>query len=132
VESVAGTSRVAPRRRIFNHMVERQATRLDRVYGALADETRRAMIARLARGTCTIGELAEPLPMSFAAASKHVGVLERAGLVRRERSGREHRITLNDTALTEAADWATRMAAFWTRRLDQLEDFLKPEPGKNK
>jgi DNA-binding transcriptional ArsR family regulator len=111
-------------------MVEHKSVRLDRIYGALADDHRRGMIARLARGSHTIGELADPLPMSFAAASKHVGVLERAGLVRREKVGREHRITLNDQALIEAGDWATRMAAFWTRRLDNLEDYLNPDKSK--
>lgn len=111
-------------------MVEHKSVRLDRIYGALSDDHRRSMISRLARGPHTIGELAEPLPMSFAAASKHVGVLERAGLVRRERIGREHRITLNDQALLEASDWTTRMAAFWTRRLDHLEEYLNPDKSK--
>lgn len=106
-------------------MVEYKSTRLNRIYGALSDDSRRAMITRLARGVCTIGQLAEPLPMSFAAAAKHVGVLERAGLVRREKRGREQHISLNDRALNEAADWATRMATFWTSRLEQLDDYLQ-------
>ena len=62
--------------------------------------------------------------IDFAAASKHVAVPERAGLVTRERRGREHHITINEHSLHEAADWATRTAAFWSRRLDPLEDYL--------
>jgi len=107
-------------------MVEYKAARLDVVYGALADGHRRKMLQRLSRGALTIGELAEPLPMSLAAASKHVQILERAGLVRRERVGREHHITLVEKPLHDAAEWATNTAAFWERRLDQLEQYLNP------
>ena len=107
-------------------MVEYQTQRLDVVYGALADVHRRRMLQKLSRGTQTIGQLAEPLPMSFAAASKHVQILERAGLVRRERVGREHHITLVEKPLHDAAEWATKTAAFWERRLDQLEHYLNP------
>ena len=102
-------------------------SRLDGVYGALSDGTRRKMLQRLSRGTMTIGALAEPLPISLAAASKHVQILERAGLVKRERIGREHHITLNEKPLHDAAEWATRTAEFWERRLDQLEQYLNPE-----
>jgi DNA-binding transcriptional ArsR family regulator len=107
-------------------MVEYEANRLDGVYGALSDGTRRRMLQRLSRGPLTIGELAEPLPISLAAASKHVQILERAGLVKRERIGRQHHITLNERPLHDAAEWATRTAAFWERRLDQLEQYLNP------
>jgi DNA-binding transcriptional ArsR family regulator len=109
-------------------MVEHKTSRLDRIYGALADDHRRVMLQRLSRGSRTIGELADPLPMSFAAASKHVQVLERAGLVTRERRGREHRITLVEQPLHDAADWAARIATFWSQRLDQLEEYLNPKP----
>jgi len=102
-------------------------SRLDNVYGALSDGTRRKMLQRLSRGAMTIGELAEPLPISLAAASKHVQVLERAGLVRRERIGREHHITMNEKPLHDAAEWATQTAEFWERRLDQLEQYLNQE-----
>ena len=105
-------------------MVEYQSDRLDRIYGALSDVHRRRMLQRLARGTLTISELASPLPMSLAAASKHVQMLERAGLVHRERVGREHHITLVEKPLTDAADWALKTVAFWERRLDQLDDYL--------
>jgi DNA-binding transcriptional ArsR family regulator len=108
-------------------MIEYQSSRLDNVYGALSDGTRRKMLQRLSRGTLTIGALAEPLPISFAAASKHVQVLERAGLVRRERVGREHHITMVEKPLHDAADWATKTAEFWERRLDLLEQYLNTE-----
>jgi DNA-binding transcriptional ArsR family regulator len=114
-------------------MVEHKKHRLGLIYGALSDDHRRGMLQRLSRGSKTVGELAEPLPMSFAAASKHVTVLERAGLVRRKRVGREHHITINEQPLVEAADWATRTAAFWTRRLDQLEEYFnEPSRGDRK
>lgn len=120
----AGTCEMAGNMLIFNEMVEYQSGRLDRIYAALADANRRRMLQRLARGALTIGELAAPLPMSLAAASKHVQILERAGLVHRERVGREHHISLVEQPLTEAAQWALKTVAFWERRLDQLEHYL--------
>jgi DNA-binding transcriptional ArsR family regulator len=107
-------------------MVEYQERRLDSVYGALADGHRRKMLQRLSRGTLTISELADPLPISLAAASKHIQILERAGLVRRDRSGRTHHITLVEKPLHDAADWALKTAEFWERTLDQLEQYLNP------
>ena len=112
---------------IFNHMVEYQISRLDAVFGALADGHRRKMLQRLSRGTLTIGELAEPLPISLAAASKHIQILERAGLVRREKAGREFHITLVEKPLHDAAEWATKTAEFWEQRLEQLEQYLNPD-----
>ena len=97
---------------------------LDEIFGALSHPVRRAMLARLTRGDATVSELAEPFTMSFAAASKHVGVLERAALVRREVVGREHHLRLNPTALREAAEWVERHRRFWEERLDSLERFL--------
>jgi DNA-binding transcriptional ArsR family regulator len=108
-------------------MVEYQVRRLDSVYGALADGHRRKMLQRLSRGTLTISELAEPLPISLAAASKHIQILERAGLVRRDKAGREHHITLVEKPLHDAAEWATKTAQFWERRLEQLEHYLNPD-----
>jgi DNA-binding transcriptional ArsR family regulator len=105
-------------------MVEHRTRSLDLVFGALADDHRRSMLQRLARGTQTVGALAEPLPISFAAASKHVQVLERAGLVTRERIGREQHITLVEKPLHDAAAWATKTAEFWKSRLDQLDAYL--------
>ncbi len=104
-------------------MVEYHAG-LDQVFGALSHPARRAMVARLTRGDATVSELAEPFDMSFAAVSKHVGVLERASLVRRQVVGREHHLRLNPTALREAATWVDRHRQFWEDRLDSLERLL--------
>ena len=105
-------------------MVDNEAA-LDRIFQALADPTRRAMLRRLAAGDHTVGELAEPFDMSFAAASKHVKVLERAGLLGRTIEGRSHRCTLRASALAEADRWLAEHRAFWNGRLDDLEKALK-------
>ena len=97
---------------------------LDQVYGAIADPTRRAILAVLAGGEATVGTLADRFPISFNGVSKHVKVLERAGLVQRAIHGREHRLKLNPTPLREAARWLERYRAFWEMRLDGLEAFL--------
>ena len=114
---------------IFNHMVEYADPELDRIFGALSHPARRAMLARLTKGDATVGELAEPFDMSFAAVSKHVGVLERASLVRRDVIGREHHLRIDPTALREAAEWVERHRRFWEERLDSLERLLA---GKRK
>ncbi len=90
---------------MFNRMVERQMANLDRVFAALADSTRRAMLRRLAAGEHSIGELAEPFDMSFAAAAKHVKVLEEAGLLRRRIEGRTHRCRIEARPLKQADHW---------------------------
>lgn len=105
-------------------MVEEQAA-LDRVFHALSDRTRRAMLARLAEGERSIGELAAPHAMSFAGASKHVKVLEGAGLVRRRVAGRTHYCSLEAERLKEAQRWIARYERFWTGRLDALEAALR-------
>ncbi len=97
---------------------------LDGVYGALADPTRRAILASLAKGDATVGELAGRFPISLNGVSKHVKVLERAGLVRRAVRGREHRIRLNARPLRDAARWLTHYQCFWEHRLDALEAHL--------
>ena len=94
---------------------------LDLVFSAVADPTRRAILASLQRGPATITELARPLPMSFAAVSKHVMTLERARLIRREVVGREHRCHLAARPLEEAAGWIEPYRRFWEERLDALE-----------
>lgn len=101
---------------MLNLMVER----LDRIFAALSDSTRRGMLAQLARGRRSIGELAEPLAMSFAGASKHVKVLEEAGLVARQRAGRAHLISLEPEPLAEAERWLRQWERFWSGRLDAL------------
>lgn len=111
-------------------MVYQNASRLDRVFRALADPTRRAMLRRLAEGDSTIGDLAEPFEMSLPGASKHIRVLEEAGLVRREVLGRTHRCSLVPGPLSEADRWLRFYERFWTDRLDSLERELAGNPEK--
>ena len=92
---------------------------------AIADPTRRAIVDRLMRGPARITDVAEPFAMSLAAVSKHVKVLEHAGLVRRTRQGREHTLELDAAPLREVASWAQRYEQYWTERLDRLEDYFK-------
>jgi DNA-binding transcriptional ArsR family regulator len=97
---------------------------LDRVLTAIADPTRRAILDRLARGPARVTDVAEPFEMSLAAVSKHVQMLERAGLVRRARRGREHTLTLDARPLRRVAQWTSRYERFWNQRLDRLEAFF--------
>src|SRR5438128_7201818 len=111
---------------ILNRMVEQHA-HLDAVFHALADPTRRAMLGHLAKRELTIGELATPFSMSFAGASKHVRVLENAGLVTRTISGRTHLCRLEAARLAEADAWLRRYEHFWSAKLDALEALLLEE-----
>ena len=111
-------------------MVEHQAPTLDAVFHALSDPTRRGMLSRLAGGDRSIGELAEPFDMSFAGASKHVRVLEKAGLVRRSVVGRTHWCRLEAARMKEARDWINDYERFWTTRLDALEQLLVEDRAK--
>ena len=104
-------------------MVNQSAT-LDAVFGALADPTRRAILVRLAKQPLTVSELADPLTMSLPAASKHIRVLERAGLLRQTKIGRVRRCEILPIALGDAQQWMDEVEAFWTDRLDALGDFL--------
>lgn len=108
-------------------MVELQESRLDAVFHALGDPTRRQMLHRLAQGEQTVGQLAEPLSMSLAAASKHIKALEGAGLISREVLGRIHVCHLNAAPLRAADEWLRRYEAFWNARLDRLEALLLEE-----
>ena len=105
-------------------MVEYRDSQLDEVFGALADPTRRAILARLSKGDALVTEIAAPFEISLAAVSKHVRVLERAGLVHRTVVGREHRCALSPRPLRAAADWVEHYRAFWETRLDALEQFI--------
>jgi len=105
-------------------MVEYRPEVLDRVFAAVADPTRRAILAALAEKAATITEIAAPFPVSLNAISKHVMVLERAGLIRREIAGREHRCRLTPEPLREAAYWLEHYRHFWNVRLDALESHL--------
>jgi DNA-binding transcriptional ArsR family regulator len=97
---------------------------LDRVLVAIADPTRRAILDRLRRGPARVTDVAEPFEMSLAAVSKHVRTLERAGLVRRTRRGREHTLTLNARPLRQVGRWTSHYERFWNERLDHLEAFF--------
>ena len=91
---------------------------------AISDPTRRAILDRLARGPARVTDVAEPFDMSLAAVSKHVRMLERAGLVRRARRGREHTLTLDARPLRRVVRWTSRYERFWNERLDRLEAFF--------
>jgi DNA-binding transcriptional ArsR family regulator len=101
-------------------MVE-QKPDIDSVFKALADPARRAILAQLSRGSASIGNLADPLDMSFAGAAKHVSILVEAKLVHKEKVGRSQVCSLNPRPLTEVRDWLDHYATFWTAKLDILE-----------
>ncbi|MCY4427679.1 MAG: metalloregulator ArsR/SmtB family transcription factor [Halieaceae bacterium] len=104
---------------------------LNRVFHALADPTRRAILNDLAAGEATVSHLSRPFPLSFAAVSKHLGVLERAGLVTREARGRERLCRVNPAALEDALTWLQFHERFWTERLDALDVLVGTGPGKS-
>lgn len=104
---------------------------LDRTLAAVADPTRRAILARLAEGEARVTEIAAPFAMSLNAVSKHLRVLERAGLVHREVQGREHRLSLDSRPLAEAGAWIDRYRRFWETRLDSLERYLRDSAAKD-
>jgi DNA-binding transcriptional ArsR family regulator len=111
-------------------MVDNDSPQLDIIFRALGDSTRRGMLAKLALGERSIGELAEPFAMSFAGASKHVKVLEEAGLVRREVRGRTHICRLEAGPLADADQWLSHYERFWTGRLDALEKLLRDDDDR--
>ena len=100
---------------------------IDETLLALADPTRRAILARLAAGEARVTALAEPFPISLNSVSKHIRLLERADLVRREKRGREHILTLNAEPLVRACDWMNEQRALSTWRLAELDKVLKEE-----
>jgi DNA-binding transcriptional ArsR family regulator len=102
-------------------------TQLDATLVALADPTRRAIVRRLAQGEARVTEVAAPFPISLNAVSKHIRVLERAGLVRRRVVGREHILSFNPAPLDEAAAWIAAQQATWQQRFDALETLLAAE-----
>ena len=113
-------------------MVEQEPPHLDAVFHALSDSTRRAMLRDLAGGERSVGELAAPFAMSLAGASKHVKVLEAAGLVRREVRGRTHSCRLDAARLAEAEAWLRYYERFWTRGLEALDALLRAEDDTKK
>jgi DNA-binding transcriptional ArsR family regulator len=104
--------------------------RLDMTFQALSDPTRRGMLASLALGDKSIGELAEPFAMSFAGASKHVRVLEGAGLIARRKVGRTLVISIEAKPLEEAERWLRQWEKFWNARLDRLQALVEGDKGK--
>ena len=102
-----------------------QADALSRTFAALADPTRRALLARLTSGEATVGELARPFPMSFAAVSKHLRVLENAGLISRGREGQYRPARLDAQPLAAASAWIGDYARFWCDSADALGDYLE-------
>jgi DNA-binding transcriptional ArsR family regulator len=105
--------------------------RLDTTFRALADPTRRGILASLASGEKSIGELAEPFAMTFAGASKHVKVLEEAGLIARRKLGRTHLIKIEAKPLEEAERWLRQWEKFWTANLDRLQALVERDKEKS-
>jgi DNA-binding transcriptional ArsR family regulator len=112
-------------------MVE-QTVELDDVFHALASGTRRQILGRLAEGDLTVGELAEPLAMSFAAASKHIKVLERVGLVQQTIEGRRHICRLQPVPLASASAWLRFYERYWEERLDALETYVQTDSSSER
>jgi DNA-binding transcriptional ArsR family regulator len=116
---------------MFNHMVA-EVAEMDTVFHALAHGARRDMLGRLAGADLTVGELAEPLAMSLAAASKHVKVLESAGLVDRTIDGRRHVCRLAPAPLASASEWLAHYKRYWSESVDALDALLRSEPTPDK
>jgi len=104
---------------------------LDHVLAAVADPTRRAILDRLTRGQARVTDLAAPFDMSLAAVSKHLRTLERAGLVKRMRRGREHLLALDARPLRQVVKWTSRYEQFWNERFDRLEAYFT-QKGSNR
>lgn len=108
-----------------------QQAQLDRVFGALSDATRRGMLAQLSQGEANITALAAPYNISQPAISKHLRVLEQAGLIERTRRGREHIIRANPVPAEQARDWISYYAQFWNDHFDAMEAYLEQNEGKS-
>jgi len=116
---------------ILNRMVQYRVTsNIDRVTAAISGRTRRAIVERLARGPARISDVAEPFSMSLTGFCKHVRVLERAGLVRRTRRGRDKILELSPEPLREVAHWILKYEPFWNERLDRLQEFFAKQKEK--
>lgn len=118
----------------LNQMVKCSKNFLNRTFAALADPTRRRILSQLAHGDGCVTDLVRPHAMSLAAVSKHLAVLERAGLVRRRRIGRVHSVALEPGPMREAQAWIDRTRDYWEGSLDHFENYLNPlqiKPNKN-
>ena len=102
-----------------------RTARLDAVFAALADPTRRAIIERLSHSEARVTEVAEPFDMSLNAVSKHIRVLEASGVVERQRKGRDHILSINTASLDEVDGWIERTRHYWAQRLDAMERLLR-------
>ena len=111
-------------------MVKYNNESLDATFGALADPTRRAILARLAKGEAQVTELAEPFGISLPAVSKHLKVLEKAKLIKRQKDGRVHRFTINPKPLQSAHGWIEYYEQFWTTQLASLGKYLEKTKSK--
>jgi DNA-binding transcriptional ArsR family regulator len=109
-------------------MVNNSPERLDVVFSALSDPTRRAILERLARSDASVTQLAAPFDMSLPAISKHLRILEHAGLIAREKEGRVHHVHLVAVAMRDAADWVEHYRRFWEEQLDSLSAYLASAP----
>jgi DNA-binding transcriptional ArsR family regulator len=107
------------------------SNQLDDVFVALADETRRSILARLSSGEARVTEVAAPFDISLNSVSKHIRILERARLVARRRSGRDHYLSLNPRPLTQAADWLQSHQQFWADRVQRLQALLDEADAKS-
>jgi DNA-binding transcriptional ArsR family regulator len=113
-------------------MVKHSLKTLDATFGALADPTRRRLLEQLAAGPARVTDLASPHPISLPAVSRHLRVLEEAGLIERRRAGRVHRMTLRAEPMREAARWLGEYQRFWQGSLDALADYLEKNIAQNK
>ncbi len=109
---------------LFNHMVKYRSNDLDATFGALADATRRGILEQLSHGDSSVTKLAEPYDISLPAISKHLRVLEKAGLLSQEKDGRVRRCRLDAGPMKEVSDWVSRYQRFWEQQLDSLAGFL--------
>ena len=112
---------------MLNHMVKSRTVALDATFSALSDPTRRAILERLSSGSSTVSELAAPFGVSLPAISKHLTVLENAGLLRRKKDGRVRNCTLIAGPMRAAAEWVELYRDFWEGKLDALGDFLEKQ-----
>jgi len=120
-------------RQILNQMVKYlPAASLDQIFAALSDPTRRRILDLLARAELCVTGLAKPFSISLPAISKHLRVLERAGLIKRERDGRVHRLRLEAKPMRDAAAWIERYRGFWEGQFDALADYLEKQRKKGR
>ena len=117
---------------MINRMVKCNSRLLNRTFAALADPTRRRILARLAHGDRCVTDLARPYAMSLPAVSKHLRVLENAGLIRRRRQGRVHSLKLEAAPMKQASQWIEEYRRFWEGSLDRLGEYLKELQAKEK